>query len=127
MSITFEEYYTELKDITECLIEEEVEYLQGDHMNVPTDILKLAILEDVDLYGLADSEVEEHKWVNESKYHMDVITHTNNVLSIWDKYSDTALENILENSGTSGLRAVTVYSAMLQDVHDEIVTQLEGL
>ena len=69
-----------------------------------------------------------HKWLIHSEYHAAIIEYSLNRNEYLEHYTHESMCQLVADKGIEGLNQASAYSAMAQDIHDEIKTrEIEAL
>ena len=107
--LTYTKYWTEIKSIAKCLVEESMADNDNDKEQAEEDINDSRLHETID----------GHQWIIYTAYNLDVIKHSNNQGYMSDYFGDEALEEALK-TGLNSLHCAIAFWCMYADVYDNM-------
>ncbi len=109
-----QEYWKEVKDLAECIIEDANENVESGDYDEAQDVIDDYLLHEY---------VDSHQWVTYYSYSLDMIEHTQNEDYMLDNFGSDMVASALKD-GLDGLHQAVAFWAFYADISDEIGKQL---
>jgi lysine/ornithine N-monooxygenase len=114
--ITNQEYWNEVKATDETVVETAFDNMQYDGIESPTIEQVYDSIFDNVLHETGDS----HQWVIYTAYHLPVLQHTDNADYMVGNFGGDCVEQVVKESGVTGLHQAMAYWALYADIADQI-------